>query len=174
MQSGITLFISLSDEANSSYHCCSQGLLCLLESSSPVSSFHAVCCWYISLHLHWSMLRLCTLLALVCMACANALLLYHCSHGCDPVVPDVAGRVALQYACSKNCGSCVREICAAPGTKQLTVSGTNKHIVLVVRTTGISTTIHIYSLLWSELVLYNLYGICSLWTYGTYVNFANS
>ena len=89
------------------------------------------------------MLRLCTLLALVCMACANALLLDHCSHGCDPVVPDVAGRVALQYACSNNCGSCVREICAAPGTKQLTVSGTNKHIVLVVRTTGISTTVHI-------------------------------
>jgi len=42
MQSRVTVFMSLSDEANSSDHCCSQGLLCLLESSSPVSSFHAV------------------------------------------------------------------------------------------------------------------------------------
>jgi len=73
------------------------------------------------------------------MACANAILLYHCSHGCDPVVPDVAGKVALQYACSNNCGSCVREIFAAAGTKALTVSGTNKHILLTM------TINHLYS-----------------------------
>ena len=52
----------------------------------------------------------------------NPLFQYHCRHGCHPAVPDVAEKVALQYACSNDCVSCVAQICEAPGTAALTVS----------------------------------------------------